>query len=61
MCPKFRHSKVEYLPVKLKSENNFAKIVNELIVLKLFQLLNGDFILFEACLQMLQALCMLSE
>ena len=44
VCPKFGH------PVQssdiCKGKNNFTKIVNVLLVLKLFQLTNGDFIIF---------------
>ena len=38
-------------------ENTAAKIVNELLVLKLNELSNGDFIFCVACLQQLQTLC----
>ena len=51
VCPKFGHTgpKLGNLPVKLKpkilyEKNNYAKFVNRLLVLKLFQLSNSDFI-----------------
>ena len=43
-------TKYEFLQVK----NNFATIVNELSVLKLFQLSNVDFLFSVACLHHLQ-------
>ena len=63
ICPKFGDlSKVPTFTCQIKTlifarENNFAKIVNELLVLKLFQLPNGDFIIFLACAYSLQTLC----
>ena len=58
VCPNFGHpaltssfTKYEFLQVK----NSFATILNKLSVFKLFQLSNGDFINFVACLQHLQS------
>ena len=57
VCPNFGHpaltpsfTKYNFLQVK----TSYATIVNELSVLKLFQLSNSDLLLFVACLQHLQ-------